>query len=230
MFPIETSTGDLLPFFRQEIARLVSATPSAKRPFFIHTLGGPGAGKTTFLRYLKEDLGNKIPFVAFDKLMEALPEYQACNDKKEGFEKYQMPARMAGYALLAELIAKGCSVLLEHSGGFLLNDETPRFQNVEMLAYAKTKGYSIMMVDLTTSLPVARERVLRRAKIEGRHVPLHYIDERHQVLQELIPHYRALADFFVEIRNEEEDETHASFKEGVNGVIQTLNGLKKKAV
>ena len=81
---------------------------SQDKPTFIHMLGIPGAGKTTYMNNNKECFKDFL-FLDFDMVMERLPEYREDVKKLgsvEAFEKWEIPSRIAGYEVLLQAIKK----------------------------------------------------------------------------------------------------------------------------
>lgn len=197
-FPIQTSNLADLEFGLDKIIedKLKAAAASA-RPLFVHMLGIPGAGKSTFAQALFDHLANRLAgsltFVGFDRVMSEIPLYQSASDRVAAFATYELPARAAGYALLKGLVAKKASVILDHSGS------APT--HVEMLRYAKGLGYTAFMVHIQCSAETAKARILVRAEVEGRHTPLHYVDDRQKAIAELLPKYTELLHGLVMLDN-----------------------------
>ncbi|MEK7801274.1 MAG: zeta toxin family protein, partial [Pseudomonadota bacterium] len=99
---------------------IVGQAISSPRPFLLHMLGIPGAGKTTFLEILQQNWtkehGTKLTLLGFDQVMQALPSYQLNPDKPSAFAAFELPARAAGYSILESLLAKKASILFDNGG------------------------------------------------------------------------------------------------------------------
>ncbi len=200
LFPIEIPLQkDLLPVLASAITEAVKRAQSYERPYFVHTLGIPGSGKSSFVTSLTDQLGGgRTPtIVAFDRIMEKIPEYMSDQNRERAFLRYELPAREAGYFLLKDLVEKRADILLDHSGAF------PK--HVEMLKFAKEiKDYHVAIVRIVVDLETAKKRIQTRQSEEGRHVPLDYVDKRHHTIIQLLPLYKSVANIYCEISNEYE--------------------------
>lgn len=195
IYPVDLPPRDSLPSsLVQQIEKIVATAVPSDAPRFVHTLGGPGSGKTSLLAALQEHLIDYQPvFVAMDQLMEAMPEYQAEADLARAFMLHELPARMACYTLLKDLIAKKANIVFEHSGA---HDAHPG-----LLRYAKQSGYTIALYHVQATAVAQLGRITRRHTAGGRYVPADYVAERHALLTSLLPHYRAVADRYHVIDN-----------------------------
>ena len=176
----------------------------APSPVFVHMLGIPGAGKSSFLKILQQvwDQGNTpaATLLGFDQIMQAIPGYQKMDDKVAGFANYEIPARVAGYRILDGLMAKRANILFDNGGS--------AESHPDLLRQARDKfGYRLVFVYLQTPIDVARARVDLRAVEAGQHTPLHYLEERATKLEKLILIYRTLTPYFYEIKNDDTDIT-----------------------
>lgn len=222
-FPIETPLQkDLLPALARVVATIAKSATTREHPYFVHTLGIPGSGKSSFVNALADQMKDRPPtVVAFDRLMEQVPEYRTHQDREQAFKQYELPAREAGYLLLRRLIEKGADILLDHSGAF------PK--HVDMLRYAKeAKHYRVIIVRIMVDLETAKKRIAIRQSIEGRHTPLDYVDERNRIVTELLPAYRDVADVYAEISNEREAgaSPQALVEETAKIAIAVLNAVR----
>lgn len=200
-FPIETEALADQPLSLQQLVEARVDAAVAQRPYFVHMLGVPGAGKTTVARALIDRLTSRPPsFVGFDALMEEMPEYRSAEDREAAFAQFELPARAAGYRLIERLIAKKADILFDHGGS--------RADHVELLRFAReTADYRLAVLHVELDSGVARERVRRRFEAGGRHTPPHYIDERERAIRELLPSYRDVADHYTRFENDAEGFT-----------------------
>lgn len=177
-------------------ARMIGEAETASRPVFVHMLGIPGSGKSSFLKILQTEWQKKsnATLLGFDQIMQAIPSYQRMDDKMAGFEQYEIPARLSGYRILDGLLAKHAHILFDNGGS--------AESHPDLLRHAKDElGYRLVFVFLNTPIDVARSRVDVRAVAEGQHTPLHYLEERAAKLEKLIDVYRTLTPHFYEIDN-----------------------------
>lgn len=165
-------------------------------PLFLHMLGIPGAGKTTFLNILEANWqGSNRPYLlGFDQVMQAMPEYQAEQDKIKAFNLFELPARAKGYQLLENLMAEKQSLFFDNGGSAA--------SHLDILNRAKESGYTIILVSIATPVEIAHRHVDQRSITEGRHTPMHYLEDRAQKIAALITQYRELTPHFYEIRND----------------------------
>lgn len=178
-----------------EVAMLNGAK-TVPKPVFVHMLGIPGSGKSSFLKILNAQWKSKVPvaLLGFDQVMQDIPSYQAMDDKIAGFAKYEIPARMAGYRILDGLMAKQSHILFDNGGSAESHPDLLRHARDEL-------GYRLAFVWTNTPLEVARARVDFRAVEEGQHTPLHYLEDRQAKLDKLITTYRTMTPHFYEMDN-----------------------------
>lgn len=164
-------------------------------PIFLHMLGIPGAGKTTFLEILAQEWNTKPApaLLGFDQVMNAMPEYQAEPDKIAAFEKWEGPARDKGYTILADLMAARSPLFFDNGGSAA--------SHLDILEDAENKGYRVVIVSLNAPVDVARRHVDQRSITEGRHTPLTYLNERAEKIDHLKADYRKRAAEFYELEN-----------------------------
>ena len=198
-FPVPTVDIAALQHGLREIveAKRAAIEPEEK-PVFVHMLGVPGAGKTTFATSIHRELSSIAPrrplYVGFDELMSAIPDYVAAPDRVNAFAAYELPAREAGYALLSAALIERGSVLFDHGGA------VP--EHVRIVVFASTElGYKTCVVYVRCDASEAKRRIVERTRLEGRHTSLDYVDERAAVTERLIPQYVAAVDGFFVIQN-----------------------------
>lgn len=191
--PIHTELSDIE-------TTIIDAAKSAPSPVFVHMLGIPGSGKSSFLNILQQEWQKKanVTLLGFDQIMQMIPSYQNMTDKIDGFRQFELPAREAGYRILDGLLKKRAHILFDNGGS--------AESHPDMMRYAKDQlQYKLIFLSIHTPIEVARSRVDARAIETGQHTPLHYLGERYQKLQNLIPAYREMAHAFYQIDNVEND-------------------------
>ncbi|MBP7252734.1 MAG: zeta toxin family protein [Alphaproteobacteria bacterium] len=198
-FPIPTvALVALPPTLRQSVTQAYATAQAQPRPFLLHTIGVPGAGKSSLVRALSAAL-DPLPHhcVSFDSLMHAIPAYRSRSrgDAEEAFKAFELPAREAGYVLLRELLTRRAHILFDHSGA------NPDHRDI--LCYAKQQGYAVMVVRVGVAETQAQRRLAERQLKDGRHTPPAYVAERQALLQTLLPAYRHSADSYLELQNDD---------------------------
>ncbi len=201
-FPVKTpSFSELSPSLKTIVDDILAQGKPVKRPLILHTLGIPGAGKSSFIQALVHEL-NDISYtvVAFDRIMVAIPEYQeaAKRSSEQAFQEHELPARAAGYLVIKELIERRANILFDHSGA---NSSHP-----QLLSFARANGYRVLLVHITAPVDSVKERLLSRQQGEGRFTPLDYVEDRKALINDLLPTYRKVAASYAEIRNEDNGE------------------------
>jgi probable phosphoglycerate mutase len=196
-FPIHSSCLEGIPVpLRQAVLGIVETAAPCSSPLLIHLLGPPGFGKSTVAALLAEMLGALHPVVvAFDRLMESVPEYRDSPDREQAFREWELPARDAGYTLIGLLIDRQVTIILDHSGAVPAH--------VELLAYARqSRSYHVAVVRVQTPLDIAARRIAARHAAGGRFVPPQYLADRYAAIKLLLNGYIAAAHYYVEISNE----------------------------
>lgn len=177
--------------FEKIINSLSSGVSHSVNPVFVHMLGIPGAGKSTFYRKNAGKFGNHL-FISFDAIMEAHPRYQEDVEKLgsvEAFHRWEIPARVAGYELLERAVNAGKNIFLDHSGA-------PECHQ-KLLMMVKEIGYRTEMFYIYCPIEVAVERARLRELKTGRHTPSGLIIERQKLIEKSISSYQSIVDKFV---------------------------------
>ena len=175
-------------------ARIIAGAEIVSQPVFVHMLGIPGSGKSSFLKILHKASQYKPTMLGFDQVMQSLPSYQQTEDKIAGFAQYEIPARSTGYKILNGLIAKRAHILFDNGGS--------AESHPDLLRHARDEQeYELAFVWMKTPLEIARARVDFRAVEQGQHTPLHYLEDRAAKLDKLMSTYRSLTPHFYEFEN-----------------------------
>jgi predicted ABC-type ATPase len=168
-------------------------TQPADVPRLIHLCGLPGSGKTTYASQLKQTLKH-FWHLQFDQIMQSLPAYQRAL-RQEGaakaFAKWEKTAANTGYQLLKNLINEKRNILFDHSAAHPLHPQ--------LILHCQSQGYQVEMHYLSANIDIVKERVQARESEINRHTPPTLIDERHQLLQTLLPLYRVHVDRFIRV-------------------------------
>lgn len=170
------------------IAGFLSALRPAPQPEITHTLGIPGAGKSTFARAARQP--GRL-HLNFDDVMEKMSLYQRdkLRDGNEAaFNRWTDCAREIGYEILFRAATLHLDIFFDHSG--------TRADHVALLTALRGAGYRVHVIMFDIDLDLAIERTAGR----DRFVPPHFYAERQQALAALLPRYRALADEYAEFR------------------------------
>ena len=182
-----------LKIFEPIIQKLLETVPCSQNPRLVHMLGIPAAGKSTF--YQKNCAAFKdFLKIDFDSVMELLPQYQYDVEKLgsvKAFEKWQIPARVAGYELLRRAIEAKKNIFFDHGG-------TPLCHR-ELLSNVKKMGYKTIMYYIDCPVDVALKRAAEREKITKRHTPPQMIKDRSILIKKNLPIYQDLVDEFKKI-------------------------------
>lgn len=155
----------------------------SNNPTFTQVGGIPGAGKTTFCSNIKNNV-----FLSFDAIMEKIPAYQQdlyLLGNAEAFKKWEIPARIIGYEILAKAINSHCNIVLEHSG---VNEA-----HIQLFENLRKIGYQTNMYFILCELPLALERAKEREKITHRHTPPDMIKKRFSLVNEYVSRYKGIA-------------------------------------
>jgi adenylate kinase family enzyme len=183
-------------------------------PIFLHLLGIPGAGKTTFINILQSNwIGKGQPtLLGFDQVMQSMAGYQAMDDKIAAFAQYELPAREQGYQILNELMAEKRSLLFDNGGSAATH--------LDIMNRACGLGYTLILVSIKTPIEIAKRHVDQRSITEGRHTPMQYLEDRAKKIENMIKSYRDLTPHFYELQNDGLDVS--SFEKSCYNLTQTL--------
>lgn len=187
-FPIVLPPLSTLPSaLQQSIAVICGKAVAAPRPYLLHTIGVPGAGKSALLSALQDVLPEAVP-LSFDRIMTRLADYQrlAVQDAQRAFQTFEVPARQAGYHALQRLLQRRAAILFEHSAAAA--------EHPALLRHAKALGYRVVMAHLQVAPESAARRVQARG---GRHTPPDYIPARASLITQLYPAYENIADAII---------------------------------
>jgi len=179
-----------MQIFEGILNAMLKSVLSQEKPKFIHMLGLPGAGKSTYYKQHQSEFQNYL-YIDFDLVMGATKEYQ--KDLKvlgsaEAFKRWQIPARIAGYELLKRAIEEKKNIFFDHGG-------TPVCHR-ELLKNIKAFGYQTKMIYLPCSVDVALKRVAARELLTKRHTPSQIVIERDLLIKQNLTTYQSLVDEF----------------------------------
>ncbi len=189
--------SDLIPYEYSEIKTpqyenilndFLKMAPSVSEPVLYHMFGIPGAGKSTF--YRQHSWPQHI-LVAFDDIMEKLPQYQ--NDLQKfgpvlAFQKWEIPARVIGYELLRRAIDEHKNIFFDHSAA--------NTAHVNLIKNVPNYGYKTEMYQISCSLDTALQRVKDRESIINRHTPENLVRQRYEQVTKLAEQYKTIVDVF----------------------------------
>lgn len=177
--------------FEQLFNEMLSSKESAENPTIVHMLGIPGCGKSTFIKQNKDKHFANYLIIGFDNIMESLPAYHEDIIKLgsvEAFKKWEIPARIAGYELLARAIEKKLNILFDHGGSPACH--------LELMSNIKSYGYKTVMYELSCKLDEAIRRVKIREMRTKRHTPENMIRQRYELLKNRGFDYMLIVDEF----------------------------------
>ena len=172
--------------FEQILNKALSFSAPQSRPCFIQVSGIPGSGKSTLCQ--RHAQGNQV-MISFDAIMEQLPEYQKDIERcgnKAAFQKWEIPARVAGYELLRRAVSRKYNICLEHSG---VNPA-----HLELLQNLKKYGFSTEVDFILCPLNLALSRIKEREAITRRHTPESQVRERFIAAKQYLSQYQQIAD------------------------------------
>lgn len=182
-----------LKIFEPIIEHLLASVKSSSKPKLVHMLGIPGSGKTTFYQNNRSRFKNFLR-IDFDTIMEFLPQYQYDVQNIgsiKAFEKWQIPARIAGYELLKRAVEAKKNIFFDHGG-------TPLCHR-ELLQNIKKRGYTTTMYYIDCPVDIALSRAVEREKTTKRHTPPQMIKDRSVLIKTNLPIYQNLVDEFKKI-------------------------------
>lgn len=165
---------------------LGSLTPSM-RPFLIAIGGSPGSGKTTYRKQFLELENTHLHDM--DEVMIRLSGYQddlRAIGAKKAFEIWWPQARAIAQVLVSYAIESNFSIIYDRTCGA----EGSYFD----LLGAKKRGYYIRLIGLHVDKEIAKERVLKREREEGRVMTEAILNEYRARFSALWPYYLKIAD------------------------------------
>lgn len=158
-----------------------------RQPNLIAVGGSPGSGKTTFR---KTFLNMKnVHLHDMDEVMVRLPGYKVdlqAIGAKRAFETWWPKAREISQLLVQFAMESDFSIIYDRTCGA----EGSYFD----LKQAKERGYAIRLIGLYVDKAVAKERILKREKEEGRVITEAILDEYRARFSALWPYYLELVD------------------------------------
>ena len=173
-------------FFDPIIDKYLNNAPSSDHPKLVHMLGIPGAGKTTFYQRHKEEFKDYV-FIGFDFVMESVPQYHIDRKelgKMEAFQKWELPARIAGYELLRRAIQQKKNIYFDHGG-------TPVCHR-ELLNNIKEIGYETTMYYVDCDPQTAIDRISNRERpFPAERMPerVASVEEQKKVMPQIVDHF-----------------------------------------
>lgn len=168
-------------------AKLNTVFPE-KNPLLINISGLPGSGKTVLARSMQQR-DPSLLYIGFDDIMEDIPSYQreVQNDKKAAFERWEIPARFAGYCLLTKAVERKQPILFEHSNA--------NKHHLDLYKKIIEKGYKVEI----RFIEAEPDLVLPRLQNRPRYFPAEGVFERWDILQNLIPEYTRMVSKFTKL-------------------------------
>lgn len=152
--------------------------------------GIPFSGKSAYIESLFHTEPSNYLYISFDAIMQKLSVYQDLMQSRGpeiAFKQTELLARIVGYELLHRAVEAKLSIVFEHSSTLK--------EHVELYRVIRDfYGYQMEMTLMDVSLDVAAQRANKsNGKRDGnRHTPIHYLEERHNMLQELLPEYETI--------------------------------------
>lgn len=207
--PDDTNKKEIISVFEEIINESLAAYIPVEKPFLLNVSGIPGSGKSVYCKMLFQGIADQEPdcsnalYLSFDKIMadQRLPfDSEKDNAPHQAFERWELPARIAGYELLKRAVGKRINIVFEHSSALLI--ETPGTfvkPHIGLFEYILSKNYDIHYRFIYVGEEVAKQRIQQRAEQTGRIVPEGYIEKRNHILQSLIPDYKDLSTTYKRI-------------------------------
>lgn len=191
--PSDVDRESVVAAYEKIIDESLSDCQTQESPYLINVSGIPGAGKSTFCKKLmgKSEYADAL-YIGFDTIMEneLLPYVnEEADNPAEAFRRWELPARIAGYELLKRAVARKHAIIFEHSAALA--------QHLSLFKVLQQKGYKIHFYHLSVKV----EEAIRRVRSRKRHLPPGYIDQRHRILQELLPEYQKICTTFKQIES-----------------------------
>lgn len=185
IFPPDADLKAVKSEIRAAVKRALAGVRPVDRPRLINVCGLPASGKSAVCKAIKAERPELL-YISFDALMEELPVYLAehLKDRRKSFERWEIPARFAGYQLLKQAVRHKLPILFEHSNA------DPR--HVELYQKIRQAGYT---VDIRY-IDAAPDLVLPRLASRERFFSPERTRERAAILSELLPDLRRTADDF----------------------------------
>lgn len=178
--------------FEQIITESLLIGDKSNHPSLINVSGIPGSGKTTYCnKLLALDKYKNYIYIGFDSIMEnPLTPYknEECVDAKAAFQKWELPARIAGYELLRRAVENKYSIIFEHSSSIK--------EHIELFKHLiSQQGYEVNFVYLNIDIMTAQERADKR----DRYLPTEYLTDRLNTLSKLLAEYKKICTTFKQI-------------------------------
>jgi probable phosphoglycerate mutase len=118
----------------------------------------------------------------------------------KAFERWELPARIAGYELLKRAVEKKVNILFDHSSAIIIEKSFEiKKPHIELFEYILSKNYKVHFRYIFVYDNEAQRRVIRRAKETGRIVPVGYIEKRIEILNLLRAEYKELCTSYKQI-------------------------------
>lgn len=184
--PESADKNRALHAFDEIINETLSSATSVENPFLMNISGIPGSGKSTWCRRIMSRSAN-IVYISFDEIMndERLPyRYAEKENPQKAFDEWELPARVAGYELLKQVVKLKKNILLEHSSSLK--------EHLQLFEWLLKDGYKVHFRYIPVSIADAKKRVMERAEKYGRMVPVGYIEDRYKRLNDLLEAYKGL--------------------------------------
>lgn len=179
-------------------ASFLDAAQPRSNKLFIHMAGLPGSGKSTYCKQHIRPLfeAGEVLFLGFDDVMEQISHYNREKEKdtRTAFKRWEIPARILGYEILAEAFERGLSVVLDNGGA------NPK--HIDLIQVFKENGYRTEMYYLGGSPEELYPRIKQREEETKRHFPQEEMEGRYRSLQKNLECYKdkELVDKFVEVK------------------------------